>query len=141
MHRLLALVLYGRGIEVEGYGEITIGDDVIVRRDSINSEIARLNAARIHRIAKVDNEVRRLSVYYATASRVSGSDGKANQIPVCEGILLRLAVDGYSPVRPRSDMFGGYRGAVVVVAHIDVHDVRIRLRRQRTDHVREHIVR
>ena len=34
----------------------------VVRRSSVNREIARLNSARIHRVAKVDNEVRRLSV-------------------------------------------------------------------------------
>src|SRR5437868_733015 len=99
MHRLLALVYHRGAVEGEGYGLVTIAEHVRVRRSSINREITRLDGVWVHRIAKVDNEVSRLSRYHATASRISGGDRKTNQIPVGEGILLRLAVDGYSPIR------------------------------------------
>src|SRR5882757_10901736 len=114
MHRLLALVDHRRCVEEEEDRRTAILVTKVVRRGSVHGEIAGLDTCRIHRVANVDFEVSRLGVHHAAASRVSGGDSKTNQIPVGKGILLRLAVDGYSPVRPRSDMLGGYRGAVVV---------------------------
>ena len=49
----------------------------------LNSEIARLDAARIHRITQVDCKGSRRSANdQAAASRISGGHGKTNQIPV-----------------------------------------------------------
>src|SRR5439155_23831984 len=103
MHGLLALVYHRGAVEGEGYGLVTIAEHVRVRRSSINREITRLDGVWVHRIAKVDNEVSRLSRYLDTASRISGVDSNTNQITVGEGIMLLLAVDGYSSISQRSE--------------------------------------
>src|SRR5207244_9817289 len=101
MHRVKACY-DRRGSVVEGYRRIAIAEGRRqVRRSSVNSEIARLNSACIDRIAQVDYEVNRRSARNnAIAGRVRGGHGKTNQLSICEGILLRCAVDRYSPVRP-----------------------------------------
>ena len=67
MHRVLAQH-HRRGIKVEHDGGVTIGDDVTVRRDSINHEIARLDSGRVNRIAEFDNEIGRRSPGNHTAT-------------------------------------------------------------------------
>src|SRR6266436_4748019 len=100
MHRLHALRRNGRCVESEGDGQITIAEGVRVRCNSIHSEIAWLDAALVDRVAQIDVELRRLSVDDAVAGRVGGGHGKAYQLPVGEGVLLRTTSNGYAPVRP-----------------------------------------
>jgi len=64
MHGIAALY-HRRGVEDEGNGEAIWADDVVVRRDSINRKIARLDTGRVNRFAKVDSEVSRLGEYHA----------------------------------------------------------------------------
>ena len=54
----------------------------------------------IHRVAQVDNEVRRLGIDDAVAGRNGGGHSKTHQLSISEGILLRGAANGYAPVRP-----------------------------------------
>jgi hypothetical protein len=42
--------------ELEGYGEVTIADDIAVRRGPINREIARLDGGWVCRISEIDCE-------------------------------------------------------------------------------------
>ena len=111
-----------------------------VRWDCVHCEIVGLDSCRIHRVGQVDNEVRRLGADDAVAGRSSGGHGKTHQVSIGVGILLRCAVDGVTPVHPRSDVLGEYRGAVVVVAHIGWLDARIALQRQRTGYIRGRFV-
>src|SRR5438105_5340629 len=141
MHRLHALRRNRRCIEGEGYGQITIAEGVRVRCNSIHSEIGCLDTAVVDLVAQVDDELRRLSVDDAVAGRVGSGHGKTYQLAVGEGILLRSAADGHAPVGPRSDALGEDRSAIVVIAYVAPYDERIALRWQRTDYVRERIVR
>ena len=61
-----------------------------VRRSSVHREIGCLDSYRIHRIAQVDNEIRRLSIDDAVAGRVAGGHGKTHQLSIGEGVLLGL---------------------------------------------------
>jgi len=60
-----------RGIEMERYS--TTADDVAVRRDPINGEVARLNSGRIHWSAHVDNKISQLRKDSAVTGRL-GTD-------------------------------------------------------------------
>ena len=101
-----------------------------------------MNSTRVRRIAKIDYEVSRRSAdNQAAAGRISGGDSKTNQFSVGEGILLGLAANGHTPVRPRGDMLDGDRGTIVVIASVAEHDARVRLPWQWADYVRERIVR
>jgi len=53
-----------------------------------------------------------------------------HELPIGEGILLGLAADGHAPIHPRSNVLGGQRRAIVVVARIGRLDARVGLRRQ-----------
>src|SRR5438445_5119341 len=106
MHRLHALRRNRRCIEGEGYGQITVAEGVRVRCNSIHSEIGWLDTALVHRVAQVDDELRRLSVDDAIAGRVGSGHGKTYQLPVGEGIQLRIAADGYAPDGKRNAMLG-----------------------------------
>src|SRR5437016_13812247 len=116
MHRLHALRRNRRCIEGEGYGQITVAEGVRVRCNSIHSEIGWLDTALVHRVAQVDDELRRLSVDDAVAGRVGSGHGKTYQLPGGVGILLRSAADGHGPVGPRSDMPGEYGTDIGVIA-------------------------
>src|SRR5215510_5027692 len=107
MHRVLTLSHRGR-VEVELYAKAAM-EYKGVRRSSVNLEIARLDSGRIHWIAQVNCKgSRRIANNQAAARRIGGGHRKPYQIPVGEGILLRLAVDSHAPIRPRSDMLNAY---------------------------------
>src|SRR5205823_7199040 len=96
MHRLLTLVCYRRGVEVEDHGGLPWGIVDAVRRQSVHSKIAGVESIRIHRNAHVDSEVSRLSKYHTVTGRVSATHRQSRQLAVCEGILLGSAADGHS---------------------------------------------
>src|SRR5882724_9440546 len=100
MHRLGALIYNGRCVEEEEDRRTAVLVAEVVRRRSVNREIAGLDCVRVDRVANVDSEVSRLGVYDATASWVSRGDRKANQISVGKGILLGSAANGHAPVHP-----------------------------------------
>ena len=62
-----------RGIEVEGYGDATTTDGIVIRRGSINPEVARLDSGRIHWSAHVDNKISQLGEHSAVTGRL-GTD-------------------------------------------------------------------
>ena len=100
MHRVGALY-HRRRVEVEFYRLVTVGNGKAVRRGSVHSEIGGVNSVGNHRIAQVHNEgSRRGARKQAAASRISVRHSETHQLPVCEGILLGLAANGYAPVRP-----------------------------------------
>src|SRR5438067_1777510 len=136
MHSLLALVDYRRTVKGEGYGLVTIAERVRIRRRSINREISWIDGVLDHRIRQVDYKVRWLSGHHTATGWISSGHSETYKLPIGEGILLGGAVDGYAPVRPRSDMPSQDRRAVVVVACIRGLDPRVRLRRERTDYIR-----
>ena len=57
MHGVFARY-HRRGIELKGYGAAT--DDIVVRRGSINREVARLDSGRIHWSEYGDNKISQL---------------------------------------------------------------------------------
>ena len=100
MHRLRALRGYWRAVEVERDRRVAVLERKRVRRSSVHREIGCLNSCRIHRVAQIDDEIRRLRVDDAVASRDRGGHGKADQLPVGKGVLLGLAADNVAPVHP-----------------------------------------
>ena len=122
MHRLHALPGYRRAVEVEGDPRVAIAQHERIRRSSIYRKIGCLDTCWDNRVAQVDNEIRRLRIYDATASRGCGGHGKAHQLSVGKGILLGLPVDNVAPVHPCSHVL-------------------ILFRRQGCDYVRKHIIR
>ena len=63
-----------------------------------------------------------------------------HRVSIGVGILLGCAVDGVTPVHPRSDVLRKYRGAVVIVARVERLDTGIALQRQRTGYIRGRFV-
>jgi hypothetical protein len=57
---------------VEGYGKVTIGDDVVVRRAPINREIARLDTGWVCGITKIDGELRWRSAHNSASTGSAG---------------------------------------------------------------------
>jgi hypothetical protein len=63
-----------RGVEVEGYAKITIDDDIVVRWDSINGEITRLDSGWVCGITKIDREIR-----WRSADNNASTDGAGHR--------------------------------------------------------------
>src|SRR5207248_4690620 len=85
MHRLHALRGNRRCGEGEGYGKITVAEGVGVRWNSIHGEIGWLDTALVHRVAQIDDELRRLSADDAVAGRVGSGHGKTYQ--TCNSVI------------------------------------------------------
>jgi len=66
-HRVLPTDYRG-AVEVEGYGKVTIADDIAVRRGPINREIARLDGGWVCRITEIDRELRWRSAHNSTST-------------------------------------------------------------------------
>jgi len=69
IHEVHALS-HRRGIEMECYFHSTTADDVAVRRDPINREVARLDSARIHWSAHIGNKISQLRKDSAVTGRL-----------------------------------------------------------------------
>ena len=62
MHRLHALRGHRRAVEVERDLRVAVLERNRVRRSSVHREIGCLNRAGIHRVAQIDDKIRRLGV-------------------------------------------------------------------------------
>ena len=57
---------------MEGYGQVIIDDDIVVRRGSINREIARLDSGWVCGITKIDREIRWRSAHNNASTSRAG---------------------------------------------------------------------